>query len=291
MSAGTFYTENALSYSTQAHGARIHTQRKVRPSHQYSSFHPVLALSECHAHTNPTPSHRSGRGYTRRPVSPSHRTGLPPPRHDTGSRKPPPAPRSARSPRRRPPRPHYAPPHPATRTPPGYVRPPRPGRSAARSAQLRGRRGRAPEREPPTRRPPRAAARAGASPGTGDGGGGGVAHSLGRRLGPPLRGETAARRRRTGGGWPGREAKGWRRHGSLLTLVRQLIELRHLERAAPLFQRLPGAVHCGGGDGALREAALAGEARHGARARSRNGISLQRGLSCLSAPSAAREAA
>lgn len=46
-------------------------------------------------------------------------------------------------------------------------------------------------------------------------------------------------------------------HGSLLTLVRQLIELRHLERAAPLFQRLPGAVHSGGGDGALREAALA----------------------------------
>lgn len=78
MSAGTFYTENALSYSTQAHGARIHTQRKVRPSHQYSSFHPVLALSECHAHTNPTPSHRSGRGYTRPPVSPPHRTGLPP---------------------------------------------------------------------------------------------------------------------------------------------------------------------------------------------------------------------
>lgn len=31
----------------------------------------------------------------------------------------------------------------------------------------------------------------------------------------------------------------------LLTLVRQLVELRHLERAAPLFQRLPAAVHCG----------------------------------------------
>lgn len=31
----------------------------------------------------------------------------------------------------------------------------------------------------------------------------------------------------------------------LLTLIRQLVELRHLERAAPLFQRLPAAVHCG----------------------------------------------
>lgn len=32
---------------------------------------------------------------------------------------------------------------------------------------------------------------------------------------------------------------------TLLTLVRQLVELRHLERAAPLFQRLPAPVHCG----------------------------------------------
>lgn len=32
---------------------------------------------------------------------------------------------------------------------------------------------------------------------------------------------------------------------ALLTLVRQLVELRHLERAAPLFQRLPAPVHCG----------------------------------------------
>lgn len=44
------------------------------------------------------------------------------------------------------------------------------------------------------------------------------------------------------------QAAGWKRWGCLevlLTLVRQLVELRHLERAAPLFQRLPAAVHCG----------------------------------------------
>lgn len=201
-----------------------------------------------------------------------------PPAHDAGSRRPPPAPRGARSPRRRPPRPHYAPPHRAARTPPGDVRLPRPGRSAARSAHLRGQRGRAPGREPPPATllapPPgpgprrgRVTAEVGGRPGRRGGG-------SGRRF--------AARRRRAGGGarggWPGRGAKGWRRHGSLLTLVRQLIELRHLERAAPLFQRLPGAVHCGGGDGALREAALAGEARGEARARGGNGVSPQRGL-------------
>lgn len=278
MSAGTFYTENALSYITQAHGARLHTQRKVRPSHPYSSFHPVLALPERHAHTNPTPSHRSGRGHTRPPMPPSHTTGLPPP-HTTwgpgGLLQPPAvpiAPGGARPARTTRPNTPQRAPRPVTL---GHRA--RAGRwPAARTSEGGG--VAHPERESPARRPPRAAARAGASPGTGDGGGGGAARSPGRRLGPPLRGETAARRRRTGGGWPGGGAKGWRRHGSLLTLVRQLIELRHLERAAPLFQRLPGAVHCGGGDGALREAALAGEARDGARARGGNGISPQRGL-------------
>lgn len=105
------------------------------------------------------------------------------------------------------------------------------------------------------------------------GGGGGPARLPGRRLGlrprtaPTTRGRKTGRRRgaarvslrgREAGG-AGAAAPGGRRrrrHGSLLTLVRQLIELRHLERAAPLFQRLPGAVHSGGGDGALREAAL-----------------------------------
>lgn len=55
-----------------------------------------------------------------------------------------------------------------------------------------------------------------------------------------------ARRPDAAGASPGRAAGG--KEGcseTLLTLVRQLVELRHLERAAPLFQRLPAPVHCG----------------------------------------------
>lgn len=113
------------------------------------------------------------------------------------------------------------------------------------------------------------AARAGASPGRG-GGGGGVGGGPGR---PGCQGGgsgsgPAQRPRREGRSEEGRRAGGGARRGcpavtrgrrerghrSLLTLVRQLIQLRHLERAAPLFQRLPGAGHSGGGDGAGRAA-------------------------------------
>lgn len=55
---------------------------------------------------------------------------------------------------------------------------------------------------------------------------------------------TAARPGRCNPGASGRREE-WGCFEVLLTLIRQLVELRHLERAAPLFQRLPAAVHCG----------------------------------------------
>lgn len=61
----------------------------------------------------------------------------------------------------------------------------------------------------------------------------------------------------------GRRPAGRGRFEVLLTLVRQLVELRHLERAAPLFQRLPAAVHCGAGTGFEREVRMSARGRGG----------------------------
>lgn len=90
-------------------------------------------------------------------------------------------------------------------------------------------------------------------PGCQGGGSGSGPAQRPRREGGSEEGRRAGGRARRGcpTGTRGRRERG---HRSLLTLVRQLIQLRHLERAAPLFQRLPGAGHSGGGDGAGRAA-------------------------------------